>query len=702
MLAGAGWEVWSGRRSTAEALRFWAVAGYVALLVLAFRVYYLETRTFYEFIALLTLFGFIINHYLPASLRRPFFLLLSVVGIVGVFGFVSAPAALGLVVGGLVLVGVCHLPIPMWARIAILVACAGGLATVRLGWVYAGWAAVILPILASMFMFRLPVYLYDITNDKGPKDLWGRLSYFFMFPNLVFPFFPVVDYATFGRTYYNDDAIKIYERGATFMLRGLVHLLIYRAVHTYFVLGAEEVNGPGTFLQYIVSNFALYFRISGMFHLIAGLLLLFGFNLHETHSQFLFSNSFIDIWRRINIYWKDFMQKMFFNPSYLRFKRLGASHLTSVALAMGVVFVVSWALHAYQWFWLSGTTLFTLPDMLFWGILAVFMVAQTFYEARPRKQSPPNTGARAIAVSRAFLVVRIACTFLSLCLLWSFWTSPTVSAWLDLLARSELVPALTEPGAASAAQWIATLAFMALVIVMVAITAGVSFGLAPAAASQTRKRPPAASGTPAFLGSVGLSSALVCGILALQVPAINSAFGSGVQRIASDISVQKLNGADEVMMERGYYEGLTTDNRFNPELWDFFSTRSRITSNDAGSTVPGMRLRDDYLGRDYVPNSVFTISGVGTPINRWGFPDQDYTLEKPPGTYRIALIEASRALGAGVEVCGSVRDAARAASEQRDSRQPIQTVRNPELLSRRLYADGTSAFLRGKRVAVST
>ena len=101
---------------------------------------------------------------------------MSLVGIVGVFGFISVPAALGLVVAGLVLVSICHLPIPMWARIALLLACGAGLATVRLGWVYAGWAAVIVPILASIFMFRLAIYLYDIANDKGPKDIWSQLS----------------------------------------------------------------------------------------------------------------------------------------------------------------------------------------------------------------------------------------------------------------------------------------------------------------------------------------------------------------------------------------------------------------------------------------------------------------------------------------------------------------------------------------------
>ncbi|MGE5510697.1 MAG: hypothetical protein ACM31O_05540, partial [Bacteroidota bacterium] len=145
MATGALWEVLSGKRTASDACGFWAVAGYVALLLSAFRFYQIENRAFFEFITLLTFFGFVINHYLEQSYRKPFFLLLSVIGIVGVFGAGSLVAAVGLVLIGLGLFAICHLPISMWARIALLAACAAGLALVRIGWLYAGWAAVILP-----------------------------------------------------------------------------------------------------------------------------------------------------------------------------------------------------------------------------------------------------------------------------------------------------------------------------------------------------------------------------------------------------------------------------------------------------------------------------------------------------------------------------------------------------------------------------
>ena len=34
-------------------------------------------------------------------------------------------------------------------------------------------------------------------------------------------------------------------------------------------------------------------------------------------------SSFTDFWRRINIYWKDFMMKVFYYPAFFRLRRLG-------------------------------------------------------------------------------------------------------------------------------------------------------------------------------------------------------------------------------------------------------------------------------------------------------------------------------------------------------------------------------------------
>jgi hypothetical protein len=100
------------------------------------------------------------------------------------------------------------------------------------------------------------------------------------------------------------------------------------------------------------------------------------------------------------------------------------------------------------------------------------------------------------------------------------------------------------------------------------------------------------------------------------------------------------------MLDRGYYEGLAMGSRFNAELWEFYMSRPQGEVYSA--TPPGTRLRNDYLGREFIPNSMATIANQTFYINRWGMYDREYELEKQAGTYRIALVGASRAMGWGV------------------------------------------------------
>ena len=62
---------------------------------------------------------------------------------------------------------------------------------------------------------------------------------------------------------------------------------------------------------------------STTFHMIVGLLHLFGFRLPETHKLYYLAHSFTELWRRINIYWTEFMMKAVFYPTYFRVKQRG-------------------------------------------------------------------------------------------------------------------------------------------------------------------------------------------------------------------------------------------------------------------------------------------------------------------------------------------------------------------------------------------
>src|SRR5262249_25497477 len=129
-------------------------------------------------------------------------------------------------------------------------------------------------------------------------------------------------------------------------------------------------------------------------------------------------------WRRINIYWKDFMVRIVFNPVVFHLKH--RPQPVALAAATAAVFLSTWLLHAYQAYWLRGTWGFSIPDALFWGILGVLVLAAVQREARrPRTQSLP-LAARA---------ARTAGTFAAIVLLWSLWSSPSIGAWLGMLQR---------------------------------------------------------------------------------------------------------------------------------------------------------------------------------------------------------------------------------------------------------------------------
>jgi hypothetical protein len=55
------------------------------------------------------------------------------------------------------------------------------------------------------------------------------------------------------------------------------------------------------------------------------------------------------------------------------------------------------------------------------------------------------------------------------------------------------------------------------------------------------------------------------------------------------------------------------------------------------------------LLRDLTPSVTVTNAGALATTNPFGMRDRDYTMEKPPGTYRMLLVGASHELGSGVK-----------------------------------------------------
>src|SRR5262249_51519691 len=159
------------------------------------------------------------------------------------------------------------------------------------------------------------------------------------------------DFHTFTRTYYDRDPYDTYQEGIHWILRGITHLILYRLVYQYLIISPAEIHATSGVVRFILPNFLLYLPVSGLLHLITGTLYLFGFRLPETHRFFFLPSSFTDAWRRINIYWKDFLQKTVYMPVFFRSrKRLGETG--ALVLATSLVVVATWFYHSYQWYWL--------------------------------------------------------------------------------------------------------------------------------------------------------------------------------------------------------------------------------------------------------------------------------------------------------------------------------------------------------------
>lgn len=603
-------------------LRFGLIAIQLVAILVVLRQFQVESRAFRE-VAALAFAGFAIHYFLPQRFRLPFFAALSIAATAMILGLANAVWLLGF---GLVLIGICHLPLNVWLRAVLLLGVGGVAAAARIEWIAGPWSQAIWPILASMFMFRIIVYLYDIRHEK--VSVARSVSYFFMLPNVCFPMFPVVDYKVFRRTYYDAEQHEIYQTGVDWMVRGVIHLILYRVIYYYFTISPAEVVDPDTLTQYLVSNFLLYLRISGDFHLITGMLHLFGFNLIPTHHLYCLASSFTDFWRRINIYWKDFMMKIFYYPLYFKLRRYG--DLPAIAIATMIVFILTWLLHSYQWFWLRGDFPITWQDGIFWMTLAVLVVVSAlreFKRGRDRTLGSKEESLRGMIV-RGLRTVGI---FFTICILWSIWTSESIGQWATIW--SFLWQGIPSSGSAAPV----LLTAVAAVIFVGAILFGRE--------SSSEKRITLFRGM-TLARSTAETFVLLALVTPIGLPHVYSLFGSNVANVIVSLKSGGLSRADAAAMERGYYEGLTNVNRFNSQLWEIYMDRPAGWLNITGSGLT--RLRDDFLQTELARGFRSETEHGAIETNQWGMRDRDYALVPPPDTVRGLLLGYSTVLGWGV------------------------------------------------------
>jgi hypothetical protein len=610
------------RPAGSDVVDFWAFGLLISPLVFIVGLVHhfgIESHAFVKLLALSVL-GFAINYFLPLRHRLPFFAGLSVAAIAIVLDTTHAAWIIGL--GG-VLIAMCHLPLPLVWRVTLLVVTAAILAILRIGWIGGPWPAGIWPILGSMFMFRLIVYLYDVRHTPGLVSPARALSYFFLLPNVCFPLFPVIDYKTFCRGYYDAERHGIHHVGVQWIFRGVLQLLGYRIVYQTLVSDPAAVTDIATLWQYFTWPFLLYLRVSGQFHVIVGILHLFGFNLPETHHSYFLASSFTDFWRRINIYWKDFMMKVFYYPAYFALRKRGNTF--ALVASTILVFALTWVLHAYQWFWLRGTLLLAWNDVLFWTLLAVLVVFNSLHEWQHGRQRA--LGSRLLTwrdtASRTLKTVGMFC-FISV--LWSLWSTDSLGTWLSLWSAAGNWPD-------GPLGWPAILSL------------GVPLVVALAVLAESRSAGGLKSGSYGRTAAVVLVTASV--LVIVSTSRVYTHLGTTGNFISS-VRFGGLNQADVAGLERGYYENLMGADRLNGDLWSLYMNRPpdwQLTLVEGGVA----RSTDGFLPYELLPSAEGRFKGAAFRTNRWGMHDQEYAQVPPTGCRRIAVLGASHAMGSGVE-----------------------------------------------------
>ena len=316
------------------------------------------------------------------------------------------------------------------------------------------------------------------------------------------------------------------------------------------------------------------------------------------------------------------MQKVFYYPAVFRLKSLGMTR--AMVLATLWVFLLTWALHAWQWFWLRGA-LFLIPqDMLFWTILAVLVVINGLVELHyGRRRRLAGT-----AVTWQGVAVRVAKTygmFWFICLLWSFWTAESLSDWAAMF---------------SALRGNYTLATLRLPAIVLAVIVAGSIERVPGRTKKGSEQPRRDHG---MARAVTVLAMIV--LIAVSREEVNTYLGPTTATTVHSLRSGRLSRLDNAKLERGYYENLLSVDRFNSQLWEVYSKKPAewLDVRDAGLK----RFTGDFAQTELIPSFVAETNFGQISVNRWGMRDQDYEQLPRSDTFRAAVLGPSTVMGWG-------------------------------------------------------
>lgn len=565
--------------------------------------------------------GFLVYAFIPFSFKLPFLFLLNVGAILIMLGPIDGILML---IYSLSLFGILNLPIKVKWRTVFLVLVGLVLAMARLKFILLPHGSIILPVLGGLFMFRAVLFLHEQRFIKVQETWWLRLNYFFLLPNLIFVIFPVVDYKTFIKNFYSKPATETYHKGVLLIANGIFHLFLYRLIYYYLIPNPTDIQDVYGWLQFVVTSYALIVRLAGIFHISAGIICLFGFDLPPTFNHYFFANSFSDLWRRVNMYWRNFVMKVFYYPIYFKLKNLGT--VKAIAVSILITFVFNWLLHTYQWFWVRGSVLFTIQDTSFWAVFGITVMLNSVYQALPRQKKQLSPGFHFI--NSCVLSLRIIGIFLFMAFLWSWWTTPSIMAWWGLLSIWETVTTSQ------------ILTILIGLIVWVLIYTIFQFFRYHYDHMPANKKLSTKSIYVMVVVGIGLVSLIGLPNFSKQ---IEKKFKFNMEPVLHT----QLNDADRETQFKGYYETMLAGN-------NLLATPLDETEGDKPEdwrqlhTLDALDRTDNLLTKNLKPNLDLIFKGALLTTNEFGLRDRPVQKNTPANTLRIALMGGSIEMGSGV------------------------------------------------------
>ena len=597
----------------------------LALCAIVVWQFELEARRHLLLALLIASGGFLVNSILSPAWRRPWFAVVSAAGVLAVLGWHDGLSVLG-IAGALI--GAVQLPIPYWPRVTVVV----GLAAV-FTWFRSQSTALFWPVVGSMFMFRMISYLHSMRRERGPRTLAETAGYFLMLPNPFFTLFPVVDAQVFRETWYNDERRVIYQKGVHWIATGLLHLLLYRVIKYELLPSPLSVGSLREAFLYLAANYALYLQVSGSFHIVCGMVHLFGWNLPRTHDHYFLASSFSDIWRRINIYWKDFLTKTLFYPAYFTLRtRPAFSGRTgdgaAIAIAVMWVFFWTWLAHSWQTYWIGGRFPLAAGDAGMWLAVGGLVALNAVFDYRTALRRRARTNAQSWGQA-ALWAVKVMAMFGIVSLFWARWTNVETFRYVLYVVKSR---GMTAADATMLCAWGAGL-FSALTLWAVW-------------SRRWAGRTSPADRFAALDRQAGINIAALAVVVVLAAPHGLVASTGRVGRWIERLKIDRLAPGEAMAVVDGYYEQLAHPTSQGATL---LGTEERRPQAQGDLFSSMLRPRNDLLGFELIPGWRGVFSGNELTINRWGMRDVDRTLKKPAGVVRIAVVGSSVVMGYGVK-----------------------------------------------------